>query len=48
MVGILIDHKCCVRHLNEKILKYSLAGQSSTTNEPNFKIMYRPTPIMPA
>ena len=38
MVKILIGLKYCVRHLNEKILNYFI-GSSSTTNEPNFKIV---------
>ena len=35
MVKILIGHKYYVRLLNEKIL----SGSSSTTSEPNFKIL---------
>ena len=39
MVEILTDHKYCVGHLIEKILKH-FWGSSSTTNEPNFKIAH--------
>ena len=35
IVKLLIGHKHYVKHLNKKILKYS----SSTTNEPNFRIV---------
>ena len=38
MVEILIHRKYCVRHLKQKVLK-SFSGSSSTTNEPNFKIV---------
>ena len=38
MVRILIGRKYCIRHLNKKIL-YFFCRSSSTTNEPNFKIM---------
>ena len=38
IVKILIGHKYYVKHLNNKILKY-FSGSSSTTNDPNFKIM---------
>ena len=38
IVKILIGRKYYVKHLNKKILKY-FSGSSSTTNEPNFKIM---------
>ena len=37
-VKILIGCKYYIRHLNEKILNI-FSGSSSTTNEPNFKIM---------
>ena len=36
MVKSLIGRKFYVRHLNKKIL---ISGSSSTTNEPNFKIV---------
>ena len=38
IVKFLIGHKYYVKHLNKKILKY-FSGSSSTTNEPNFKIV---------
>ena len=38
IVKILIGCKYYVKHLNKKILKI-FSGSSSTTNEPNFKIV---------
>ena len=38
IVKILIGRKYYVKHLNKKILKF-FSGSSSTTNEPNFKIV---------
>jgi len=35
----LIGCRCWAKHLNEKMLKY-FSGSRSTTNEPNFKILY--------
>jgi len=34
----LIGSRCCVKHLNKKILNV-FGGSRSTTNEPNFKIL---------
>ena len=39
MVKILIGRKYYVRHLNEKKFRNIFSGSSSTTNEPNFKIV---------
>ena len=39
IVKVLIGHKYYVKHLNKKILKY-FSRTSSTTKEPNFKILY--------
>ena len=38
IVKILNGHKYYVKHLNNKILNI-FSGSSSTTNEPNFKIV---------